>query len=68
VKVTVNGEPLELGDRPTVDRVVAKVAPARSGRGTAVAVNGEVVPRAVWPLTELGGDDKVEVLDAIGGG
>ena len=68
MKVTVNGQPLELGERPTVDRVVAEVAPARNGRGTAVAVNGEVVARAMWPSTELGENDKVEVLDAIGGG
>ena len=68
MRVTVNGEQLELGDRPTVERVVAEVAPARGGRGTAVAVNGEVVPKAVWPSTPLSEDDKVEVLDAIGGG
>ncbi len=68
MRVTVNGQARELGERPTVDQVVSEVAPARSGRGTAVAVNGEVVPRAVWSSTELGEDDKVEVLDAIGGG
>lgn len=68
MRVTVNGRPRELGERPTVDRVVAELAAARRGRGTAVAVNGVVVPRAVWPSTELSEDDKVEVLDAIGGG
>ncbi|MDQ3954085.1 MAG: sulfur carrier protein ThiS [Actinomycetota bacterium] len=68
MRVIVNGQPRELGERPTVDRVVAAVASVRKGRGTAVAVNGVVVPRAVWPSTELGEDDKVEVLDAIGGG
>ena len=68
MRVIVNGQPRELGERPTVDRVVAEIAPASQGRGTAVAVNGVVVPRAVWASTELGEDDKIEVLDAIGGG
>nr|WP_018347801.1 sulfur carrier protein ThiS [Longispora albida] len=37
-------------------------------RGTAVAVNGTVVPRSEWPVTELRDGDSVELLTAVQGG
>jgi sulfur carrier protein len=37
-------------------------------RGIAVAVNGEVVPRASWATSELAEGDNVEVLTAAQGG
>ncbi len=40
---------------------------AAFGRGTAVAVNGEVVPRSEWHRP-LGDGDAVEVLTATQGG
>ena len=37
-------------------------------RGVAVAVDGEVVPRAAWVLFTLADDARVEVLTAMQGG
>ena len=37
-------------------------------RGVAVAVDGEVVPRARWESFALGADARVEVLTAMQGG
>ncbi len=37
-------------------------------RGVAVAVDGEVVPRAQWESFALGEDARVEVLTAMQGG
>jgi sulfur carrier protein len=34
----------------------------------AVAVDGEVVPRAAWPRTPLSSGQRVEVLQAVQGG
>jgi sulfur carrier protein len=68
VKVLVNGEPVEIDDGDTVADLIARVAPERSGRGVAVAVNGTVVGRSDWPEASLTDDDRVEVLTAIGGG
>lgn len=48
--------------------LVKQVEPERWERGVAVAVNGEVVPKAVWKETSLSESDQVEVLAAIGGG
>ena len=38
------------------------------GRRVAVAVNGEVVPRSGFTGRRLAADDRVEILEAVGGG
>lgn len=40
----------------------------RDGRGIAVAVNEEVVPRSRWDLTIVLDGDRVEILTAAQGG
>ncbi|AJZ85301.1 MULTISPECIES: sulfur carrier protein ThiS [Streptomyces] len=64
--VSVNGEPREVPDGTTLDRVVATLTQAPSG--VAAAVNETVVPRTQWPATPLGDGDRVEVLTAVQGG
>jgi sulfur carrier protein len=66
--VIVNGEPRELPAGTTVGALVADLGLPAGGRGVAVAVDGEIVPRAEWDERELGGDDRVEVLTAMQGG
>ncbi|GAA2672934.1 MULTISPECIES: sulfur carrier protein ThiS [Actinosynnema] len=65
MRATLNGVDRELPDRATVaDAVTALGAPTT---GVAVAVDGEVVPRAAWdrPLREHA---RVEVITAVQGG
>jgi sulfur carrier protein len=66
VTVTVNGEPQRLGAGVSVADLVGGMA--GGGRGTAVARNGEVVPRSRWSATVLDPDDVVEILTASQGG
>jgi sulfur carrier protein len=67
--VRVNGDPRELPAGSSVADAVALVsADAASGRGYAVAVGGEVVPRGAWTSTPLADGCQVEVLAAIQGG
>ena len=68
VQVTVNGDRQELPDGATVASVVADLHNAPEGRGIAVAVEGEVVPRAQWPSTELRNGASLEVVVAVQGG
>lgn len=68
MKLTVNGEFVELRDGARVSDAVAVVRPPGRSRGIAVAVNGTVVPKSAWPYTELASDDKVEILTAVAGG
>ena len=65
MNVTVNGAALDAPAGSTVDDVVAGIS---TGRGIAVAVNGEVVPRYRWPVTPLRDGDAIEVLTAVQGG
>ncbi len=64
--VLVNGESRTLPGGATVADVVSELR--GGGRGTAVARNGEVVPRSQWSTTELTEGDAVEVLSAAQGG
>jgi sulfur carrier protein len=68
--VTLNGEPREVADGATVAAMVALLSPGAStrGRGVAVALGGEVVPRGRWAQTEVADGDRVEVVAAIQGG
>ena len=68
VSVTVNGDRRELPAGATVASVVASLRGAPEGRGVAVALEGEVVPRAQWPNVELREGAKVEVVVAVQGG
>jgi len=68
LNVTINGDRRELPAGATVASVVASLPNAPEGRGVAVAVEGEVVPRAEWSSTALSEGARVEVVVAVQGG
>jgi sulfur carrier protein len=65
--ITINGERRELGDGATIEAAV-RAAGAPDGRGVAVALDGEVVPRGEWATTAVREGQQVEVLHAVQGG
>ena len=68
VEVLLNGEPRALPEGATVEAAVHESGAPEEGRGVAVAVDGEVVPRGEWSATVLRGGQQVEVLHAVQGG
>ena len=66
--VELNGREVELADDATVAdaALAAGIDPAR--RGIAIALDGEVVPRGELAATALADGQRVEVVEAIGGG
>ncbi|WP_406072845.1 sulfur carrier protein ThiS [Micromonospora sp. NBC_01638] len=66
MELTVNGAGRGVPDGVSVADLVRDIVPQQ--RGVAVAVNGEVVPRAGWPARVLRAGDRVEVLTAAQGG
>jgi sulfur carrier protein len=68
VRVLLNGEAAELADGATVQAAVEALELPAAGRGVAVAVDAEVVPRTQWDSHELTEGARVEVLRAIQGG
>jgi sulfur carrier protein len=68
VRIVLNGEPRELPEGARVEQAVSATGAAASGRGVAVAVDGEVLPRASWDATQLHEGQRVEVVQAVQGG
>jgi sulfur carrier protein len=66
--VMLNGERRELGGSATVAEAVELAGAPEDGRGVAVALDGEVVPRGEWATTELREGQALEVLRAVQGG
>jgi sulfur carrier protein len=66
--IVLNGERSEIGAGATVAAALAQLGLEAEARGVAVAVDGEVVPRASWESFELAEGSRVEVLTAMQGG
>jgi sulfur carrier protein len=64
----VNDRDRTVGEEATLADLVAALGRDPRRPGAAVAVNGEVVPRAAWPEHRLREGDRVEVLAASQGG
>jgi sulfur carrier protein len=68
MKVLLNGEEAEFTAGVTVKAALESLRLPAAGRGVAVAVDAEVVPRGEWAATELHEGARVEILRAIQGG
>jgi thiazole synthase len=68
VRIELNGEGRELPVGATLVDAARAAGAGEGGRGYAVAVDGEVVPRGEWGTTALRDGAAVEVLAAIQGG
>jgi sulfur carrier protein len=68
MKVMLNGAEAVLNDGATVAAALESLDLPAGGRGVAVAVDAEVVPRGEWAATELHEGARVEILRAIQGG
>ena len=64
----VNGRPSEAPAGETVAALLGRLGLAHDAKGVAVAVDGEVLPRACWDEFALPPDARVEVLTAMQGG
>jgi sulfur carrier protein len=65
-ELQVNGEPRSVPAGCTVERLVRELGLER--RRIAVAVNRDVVPRSRFDDHTLSMGDRVEILEAVGGG
>ena len=65
--ITLNGEARERAGA-TIVELLAELGVESRARGVAVAVNGEIVPRAEWPSHRVDTGDRDEALSAMQGG
>ena len=66
--IVLNGRACELPPPATPAEALEELGLEPRARGVAVAVDGEVVPRAEWDSRELSEGARVEVLSAMQGG
>jgi len=66
--IWLNGRELEGRDGVTVADLLADLGVEPQARGVAVAVDGEVVPRAEWARRAVDTGARVEALTAMQGG
>jgi len=66
MEILVNGRNETVEDRITVSQLIEGILPP--GKRVAVEVNEEIVPRARHVAHELRPGDRVEIVQAIGGG
>ena len=66
--IRLNGQDCDVSPGETVAAVLAQLELSPEARGVAVAVDGEVVPRAQWRSFALAEHARVEVLTAMQGG
>jgi sulfur carrier protein len=65
--IYLNGEPRER-EGATIVELLSDLGVEPAARGVAVAVDGEVVPRAEWPERRVNDGERVEALSAMQGG
>lgn len=65
-EVLVNGETRLLPPEATVAALITALD--LGGKRVAVALNREIVPRSRYAEVELSPGDRIEILEAVGGG
>ncbi|MGI8777038.1 MAG: sulfur carrier protein ThiS [Acidimicrobiales bacterium] len=66
MRVTANGDPVELGHGATVDDLLAQLG--LGGKWVVVERNGEAVNRRDLATTVLADGDRLELVRAVAGG
>ncbi len=66
MQIVLNGEPREVRDNLTAAELIEELG--LTGRRLAMEVNREIVPRSTFDSHRLMPGDRVEIVQAIGGG
>ncbi|MFQ5897045.1 MAG: sulfur carrier protein ThiS [Candidatus Methylomirabilia bacterium] len=66
MKITVNGDPLEVAEGITLEALLSQLKVRRDY--TAVALNREVTPKRLYGETKLREGDRVEIVHPMQGG
>jgi sulfur carrier protein len=66
--IVLNGDPHEHDTGEPLVAVLESMGLEPNARGVAVALDGEIVPRAQWPTCPVPEGARVEVLTAMQGG
>ena len=67
VEIVVNGERRQVA-AASVRALLGALGYDATGRGLAVALNDEIVPRGEWETTPVAPGDRIEIVGAVQGG
>ena len=68
MKLILNGAVKEFAEVDSLLALLGELGIDHEAGGVAVAVNGAVVPKARWSVTNLVDGDDVEIIHAVQGG
>ncbi len=66
MKIILNGDKHEVKVNQTLDQLIQDLG--LTGKRLAVELNQEIVPRSTYADVRLNSDDRIEIVQAIGGG
>ncbi len=66
MQVTVNGDQHEIASNTNLQQLLKQLA-ISNGR-MAIEINGEIVPKSLFGEQALNSGDRIEIVQAIGGG
>lgn len=66
MQIQLNGEPMTVAEGMTVAALLEQLA--LTGKRLAVECNGHLVPRSQHAEHQLSTDDRIEIVEAMGGG
>lgn len=66
MQIVVNGAAQEVAAESSVQQLIETLA--LGGGKIAIELNGEILPRSLFTETLLQADDRLEIVQAIGGG
>jgi sulfur carrier protein len=66
--ITLNGAAAAVPEGTSLEGLLVRGGHESGQRGVAIAMNGEVVPRGMWPRQLVSEGDMVELLIATQGG
>ena len=66
MQILVNGQPRSAAEPLALPGLIEELK--LGDRRVAIELNGAIVPRSAWPSTRLADGDRLEIVQAIGGG
>lgn len=66
MNITLNGQPTSLASHLRVDQLIRELG--LEGKRLAVEINRDIIPRSSFAQHEIKDGDRIEIVQAIGGG
>ncbi len=66
MEIILNGESFQIASEWTAEKLIEQLGLGE--KKLALEVNGEIIPRSIFPQHRMHSGDRVELIHAVGGG